>query len=182
MPNLATIATGSTTIGLVGGRIAARRQRGGLSSQRLLDAAEAYVIVLRAALQCVLYPHDGEPRFAERRRLQGELWVLISRIELLYGPGSKVAVHAAEATGALAAVEVLARRDAHTDGDPSLRNRLDAKEASVNARRIGAQLRLRRKGSPTGRFAVADATALIPGPSSPTLALENRCSEPNPAA
>jgi hypothetical protein len=32
--------------------------------------------------------------------------------------------------------------------------------APVNARRIIAQLRLRRKGSPTGRFAVADATAL----------------------
>jgi hypothetical protein len=32
---------------------------------------------------------------------------------------------------ALAAVEVLARRDAHTDGGPSLRNRIDAEEAHV---------------------------------------------------
>ena len=109
----------------------ARRQRVWRPQERLLDVAEAYVIALRAALQCVLYPHDGQPRFTECRRLQGELWVLISRIELLYGPGSSVAVHAAEATGALAAVEVLARRDAHTEGDPSLRHRIEAEEASV---------------------------------------------------
>jgi hypothetical protein len=126
-----TIALAGTTIGLVGGWTAARRQHGGLSSERLLDVAEAYVIILREALQCVLYPHDGEPRFAECRRLQGELWVLISRIELLYGRESRVARHAIEATGALAAVEVLVGRDTHTEGDPSLRNCIDAEEASV---------------------------------------------------
>jgi hypothetical protein len=89
------------------------------------------VIVMRAALQCVLYPHDGQPRFAECRRLQDELWVLISRIELLYSRESHVAVHAIEATRAPAAVEVLARRDTHTQGDPSLRHRIDAEEAHV---------------------------------------------------
>jgi hypothetical protein len=79
----ATIAAGGATIGFLAGWTAARRERGRPSSERLLDAAEAYVIMLRSALQCVLYPHDGEPRFAECRRLQGDLWVLVARIELL---------------------------------------------------------------------------------------------------
>jgi hypothetical protein len=127
--NLATIATAGTTMGLLGGWTAARRRRP--SSERLLDAAEEFVIVLRTAMQCVLYPHDGEPRFAECRRLQGDLWVLISRIELLYGPESKVAAHAVEATGALAALEVLARSDPYKEGDMALRDRIDGEEARV---------------------------------------------------
>jgi hypothetical protein len=97
----------------------------------LLDVAEAYVVVLRSALQCVLYPYDGEPRCTECRQLQGDLWVLISRIELLYGPDSIVAAHAIEATGALGAVEVLAQQDARNGGDPSLRDRIDAEERRV---------------------------------------------------
>jgi hypothetical protein len=127
----ATITTAGTTIGLLTGWTAARRERGRPSSERLLDVAEAYVIVLRSALQCVLYPHDGEPRCAECRQLQGDLWVLIGRIELLYGPESIVAAHAIEATGALGAVEVLAQQDARNGGDPSLRDRIDAEERRV---------------------------------------------------
>jgi hypothetical protein len=133
VPNLkwATIVTGGTTIGLLAGWTAARRERGRPSSERLLDAAEAYVIVLRTALQCVLYPDDGEPRFAECRRLQGDLWVLIARIELLYGAESIVAGHAIEATGALGAVEVLAQQDARDECDLSLRHRIEAEEMRV---------------------------------------------------
>jgi hypothetical protein len=127
----ATIVTGGTTIGLLAGWAAARPERGRPSSERLLDAAEAYVIVLRTALQCVLYPHDGEPRLTECRKLQGDLWVLIARIELLYGPESVVAGHAIEATGALGAVEVLAQQDARNGGDLSLRDRIDAEERRV---------------------------------------------------
>jgi hypothetical protein len=127
----ATIVTGGTTIGLLSGWTAARRARGRPSSERLLDVAEAYVVVLRAALQCVLYPHDGEPRLTECRRLQGDLWVLVARIELLYGPESIVAGHAIEAIGALGAVEVLAQQDARNGGDLSLRERIDAEERRV---------------------------------------------------
>jgi hypothetical protein len=128
----ATVVSAGTTMGFLGGRVVARRRRGRPSSERLLDAAEAFVTMLRSALQCVVYPHDGEPRFAECRRLQGELWVLVSRIELLYGPESIVTAHAAEATGALTAVEVHAQRVAREYGDVSLRDdRLDAEEVSV---------------------------------------------------
>jgi hypothetical protein len=59
------------------------------------------------------------------------LWVLIARIELLYGPESIVAAHAIEATGALGAVEVLAQQDARDGGDLSLRHRIEAEEMRV---------------------------------------------------
>jgi hypothetical protein len=133
VPNIkrATIGTAGTTIGLLVGWTAARRQRGGPSCERLLDAAEAYVIVLRTALQCVLYPHDGEPRLPECRRLQGDLWVLIARIELLYGHESIVAAHAIEATAALGAVEVLVQQDARNEGDLSLPHRIEAEGMRV---------------------------------------------------
>jgi hypothetical protein len=127
----ATIATGGATVGLLAGWTAARRARGQPSSERLLDAAEAYVVVLRTALQCVLYPHDGEPRLTECRRLQGDLWVLVARIELLYGRESIVAAHAIEATGALGAVEVLVQQDARNEGDLSLREGIAAEEMRV---------------------------------------------------
>jgi hypothetical protein len=127
----ASIVTAGTSVGLVAGWTAARRERGRPSSERLLDAAEAYVIVLRSALQCVLYPYDGEPRLTECRRLQGDLWVLIARIELLYGPESIVAAHAIEATGALGAVEMLAQQDARDEGDLSLRHRIETEEMRV---------------------------------------------------
>ena len=126
--NRATIATAGTTVGLLGGLAAGRRAQRRASSERLLDVAEAYVIALRTALQCVLFAHDGKPRLDECRRLEGELWVLVARIELLYGQGSDVAMHAAEATGALAAIEAHTRRAAHDADDPSLHRRIDAEE------------------------------------------------------
>lgn len=133
------------------------------------------MIVLRTALQCVLYPHDGEPRFTECRRLQADLWVLIARIELLYGPESIVAAHAIEATGALSAVEVLAQQDARNEGDLSLRHRIDAEERRVE-REYRAFLQATRAVIPAGCLCPAGTgiRALVRAITSSALGPERR--------
>ncbi|MGH2941793.1 MAG: hypothetical protein ACRDLN_03320, partial [Solirubrobacteraceae bacterium] len=127
MPKLdwTRIAAGGTAIGLVGAWTGARRSaRDEQLRERMLDVAETFVVLLRAGEQCVLHPHDDEPRFAECLRIQDELWQLVARIELLYGSDSKVLAHASEATGALATIEVLVRREAYGPPDMALRERI----------------------------------------------------------
>lgn len=69
----------------------------------MLNLADTYVATLRATERCLFFPPDAVVDWQESFRLEHDLWLMEARIELLYGPDSRVAEYATDAVCRLGA-------------------------------------------------------------------------------
>lgn len=121
MPNVdwTSLATGGAAVGLISTWATTRRQRGEQLRDRMLDLADRFVATLRAAERCIFFAPSAAVDWQESSRLEHELWMLEARIELLYGPDSRVAEYATEAVIRLGEAAATIRRGAADEHLPS---------------------------------------------------------------